>query len=160
MLAQGFRKHPTLGFVGLLATGTVSGLILGPLVASLSGSVLGQSILAQAIYLTLFLFVAVTYMVFALGQTYSAPRMLLSSLAITALAGCVLGIFFSHTFLQVLTTILIGALGVVGLVCGTSEVLRDESIDEPISGALMLFAAIFNIFIASVRLLAIFNSDD
>jgi FtsH-binding integral membrane protein len=159
-VALALRRYPMLGFAGLLLDGFVSGLILGPLIGTLSSSLLGRNILTQAVVLTIFVFISTTYMVFVLRQTYSAPRMLVNSLAIVALSGCVLGLFYAHTLLQVFTTIVIGALGVVGLVSGTSAVLEDEAIDDSISGALMLFAAIFNVFIACVRLLSIFSDDE
>ena len=159
-LTHTFRKHAELGFAGLLLTGFVSGLVLGPLVHGLSSSLLGRDILSQALLLTTLSFVAVTYKVFTTPRTYSAPRLLINSLAISALLSCVFSIFYSSSLLQALTTFLIGSLGMVGLVAGTSSVLKDESIDEPISGALMLFASIFNVFIACVRILIALADDD
>jgi len=158
-IAYSFRRHPSLGFSGLILSGFISGLVLGPTIYALSRSYLGQNLLSQALLITLFLFVAVTYMVFFLGQRYSAPQLLMNSLAVATFGAIILGLFSAHSLLQVLITMLIGTLGVLGLVSGTSEILYDETIDEPISGALTLFAAIFNIFVALVRVLVALHED-
>ena len=46
-----------------------------------------------------------------------------------------------------------GALGVFTLVYSTSMVLRSPEVDSPLPGALMLFAGVFNIFVATLNIL-------
>lgn len=47
----------------------------------------------------------------------------------------------------------IGALGVFSLVFSTSGVLRTPDADSAIPGALMLFAGVFNVFVATLNIL-------
>jgi FtsH-binding integral membrane protein len=47
----------------------------------------------------------------------------------------------------------IGALGVFTIVYSTSTVLRSPYADSPIPGALMLFAGVFNVFVATLSIL-------
>jgi hypothetical protein len=53
----------------------------------------------------------------------------------------------------ILIAALIGALGVFTLAYSTSNVLRSPYIDRPIPGALMLFAGVFNAFVATLNIL-------
>ena len=75
------------------------------------------------------------------------------------------GIFFSIVGVIVLNgllqfgllgTLIVGAIGVFGvlnLVHTTSDVLHNPEADSPIPGALMLFAGLFNIFVAALEIL-------
>jgi FtsH-binding integral membrane protein len=65
---------------------------------------------------------------------------------------------FVNSFIQLsgfglIITIGIGIYGVVGLVYATSDVLNNPDYDNPVQGALMLFASLFNIFVTALRLL-------
>ena len=62
--------------------------------------------------------------------------------------------------LGLLITIGIGIFGVISLVYATSDVLNNPDYDNPVQGALMLFAALFNIFVTALRLLLRFTSRD
>jgi FtsH-binding integral membrane protein len=53
----------------------------------------------------------------------------------------------------ILISLGIGALGVFTLVYSTSAVLRSPEADSPIPGSLMLFAGVFNIFVAALNIL-------
>ena len=53
----------------------------------------------------------------------------------------------------ILISIGIGALGVFTLVYSTSGILRSPDADSPIPGALMLFAGVFNVFVATLNIL-------
>lgn len=50
-------------------------------------------------------------------------------------------------------TIGIGIFGVVSLIYATSDILHNPDYENPVQGALMLFAALFNIFVTVLRLL-------
>jgi FtsH-binding integral membrane protein len=54
----------------------------------------------------------------------------------------------------------IGIFGVFILVNTTSQVLNNPEYDEPTMGALMLFAGLFNVFVAIIHLLLIFTGRD
>jgi FtsH-binding integral membrane protein len=55
--------------------------------------------------------------------------------------------------LGILISFGIGAFGVFILVFSTSGVLRTADADSPIPGALMLFAGVFNVFVATLNIL-------
>ena len=46
------------------------------------------------------------------------------------------------------------------LVNATSQVLNNPEYDEPVAGALMLFAGLFNVFVAILHLLLVFAGRD
>jgi len=61
--------------------------------------------------------------------------------------------FFQIGFLGILISVGVGALGVFTIVYSTSLVLRTPDADSPIPGALMLFAGVFNVFVATLNIL-------
>ncbi|HEX5432287.1 MAG TPA: hypothetical protein VFW83_09985, partial [Bryobacteraceae bacterium] len=65
----------------------------------------------------------------------------------------VLNGFLHIGFLGVVISLAIGAFGVFVLVYSTSGVLSTPDADSPIPGALMLFAGVFNIFVAALNIL-------
>jgi FtsH-binding integral membrane protein len=65
----------------------------------------------------------------------------------------VLNGFFHIGFLGILIGLGIGALGVFTIVYSTSAVLRSPDADSPIPGALMIFAGVFNVFVATLNIL-------
>ena len=57
----------------------------------------------------------------------------------------------------------LGAIGIFGvfiLVNATSQVLNNPEYDQPVVGALMLFAGLFNVFVAIIHLLLAFAGRD
>jgi FtsH-binding integral membrane protein len=65
----------------------------------------------------------------------------------------VLNGFLHIGFLGILIAVGIGAIGVFTIVYSTSMVLRSPDADSPIPGSLMLFAGVFNVFVATLNLL-------
>jgi FtsH-binding integral membrane protein len=65
----------------------------------------------------------------------------------------VLNAFLNIGFLGMLISFAIGAFGVCVLVFSTSSVLNTPDADSPIPGALMLFAGVFNVFVATLNIL-------
>ncbi|HLX45978.1 MAG TPA: hypothetical protein VKR43_21185, partial [Bryobacteraceae bacterium] len=53
----------------------------------------------------------------------------------------------------ILISFAVGAFGVFVLVFSTSTVLNTPDADSPIPGALMLFAGVFNVFVATLNIL-------
>ena len=78
-----------------------------------------------------------------------------------ALAGItVLNMFLNIGFLGILISCGIGVFGVFILVNATSQVLNSPDYDEPVGGALMLFAGLFNVFVAILHLMLAFSGRD
>lgn len=71
-------------------------------------------------------------------------------------------IFGSSEILAVLIAGAVGILGVMGVMGGTSELIHNEDMSEgsAIGAALMLFTALFNLFIAIFSILNILGGDD
>ena len=65
----------------------------------------------------------------------------------------ILNSFLNIGFIGILISAGIGALGVFTIVYSTSAVLRSPEADSPIPGALMLFAGVFNVFVATLNIL-------
>ena len=65
----------------------------------------------------------------------------------------VLNLFLDIGFLSLVISGAIGIFGVFVLVNATSQVLNNPEYDEPVAGALMLFAGLFNVFVAILHLL-------
>ena len=68
--------------------------------------------------------------------------------------------FFPSNALSYLLLGVVGILGVVQLLYGTSKVLNDPEFDDPVSGALILYASIFNLFQVILSLLLNTRSRD
>jgi modulator of FtsH protease len=110
-----------------------------------------------AMVMTLVVFGAVTMFVMASGRTFSAPKGLMLGISVSIIAAIVLNAFLNIGVLGILIAAGIGILGVCILVYATSEVLNNPLADSPIPGALMLFAGLFNIFVAILNILLRFN---
>jgi FtsH-binding integral membrane protein len=61
--------------------------------------------------------------------------------------------FLNIGVLGIVISFAIGAFGVCILVYSTSSVLNTPDADSPIPGALMLFAGVFNVFVATLNIL-------
>ena len=98
--------------------------------------------------MTLIVFAAVTLYVMSANRTFSAPRGLMLGISVSIIAAIILNAFLNIGFLGILIAAGIGIIGVCILVYATSNVLHDPNADSPIPGALMLFAGLFNVFVA------------
>jgi modulator of FtsH protease len=150
-VAIAVRHNPVLGVSALVADGFVSGIAISPLlyVASLVAPVL----ILAALMITAFVFIGVTAYVMASGRQFSAPRGLMTGIFFAIIGAVVLNAFLHIGFLGILISAGIGAFGVFVLVFSTSSVLRTADADSPIPGALMLFAGVFNVFVAALNIL-------
>ena len=149
------RHNPVLGVTALLADGFVSGLVLAPILRFASAYAAGT--IQIAMLMTLIVFAVVTIFVMASGRTFSAPRGLMLGISVSLVAAIILNAFLNIGMLGMLIAAGIGILGVCILVYATSNVLNSADADSPIPGALMLFAGLFNVFIAILNILIRLN---
>ncbi len=154
-IAMAARHNPVLGVTALLADGFVSGLVLAPILRLASYYAPGT--IEIAMLMTLVVFGAVTLFVMASGRTFSAPRGLMLGIGISIIAAMVLNAFLNIGVLGMLIAVGIGIFGVCILVYSTSAVLHSADADSPIPGALMLFAGLFNVFVAILDILLQLN---
>ena len=150
-IAIAVRHNPTLGVTALVFDGFLSGLAISPLlyVASLVAPVL----IFAALGVTGMVFLGVTGYVMTARRTFSAPRGLMAGLFFSLIWAVILISFLNIGFLGILFSVAIGVFGVCVLVFSTSGVLNSPDADSPIPGALMLFAGVFNVFVATLNIL-------
>lgn len=150
-IAIAVRHNPVLGVSALVGDGFVSGIAISPLlwVARSVAPVL----VVVALGITAFVFIGVTLYVMASGRTFSAPRGLMAGIFFSVIGAVILNSFLHIGLIGILISLAIGVLGVCILVFSTSSVLRSPDADSPIPGALMLFAGVFNIFVATLNIL-------
>lgn len=152
------RQSPGLGIVALAADGFISGIALGPLLAI--ANYLSPGTIPAALAVTGGVFLAVTGYVMFSKEKFSAPAGLLTGMFFALIIAMFVNTFIQLSGLGLMITIGIGIFGVVSLVYATSDVLNNPEYDNPVQGALMLFAALFNIFVTALRLLLRFSSRD
>jgi FtsH-binding integral membrane protein len=145
------RHNPVLGITALLADGFISGLVLAPILRIASRYSPGT--IKIAMLMTLIVFGVVTLFVMSSSRTFSAPRGLMLGFFVSIIAAMVLNTFLNIGLLGMLIAAGIGILGVCILVYATSAVLHNPEADSPIPGALMLFAGLFNVFVAILNIL-------
>jgi len=150
-IAISVRHNHQLGVAALVGDGFVSGIALSPLlwVARL----IAPQLIFVALGVTAFVFVGITFYVMTTRREFSAPRGLMTGIFFALLGSIILNSFLHMGFIGILIGLGIGALGVFTLVYSTSAVLRSPDADSPIPGALMLFAGVFNIFVAALNIL-------
>jgi len=154
-IAIAARHDPVLGVTALLADGFVSGVVLAPILRI--ASLYAPGTIQIAMLMTLIVFGTVTVFVMASNRTFSAPRGLMLGISVSIIAAMVLNAFLNIGVLGMLVAAGIGIFGVCILVYATSEVLHNSYADSPIPGALMLFAGLFNIFVAILNILLRLN---
>lgn len=150
-VAIAVRHNHQLGVAALVADGFVSGIALSPLL--FVARMIAPNLILVALGVTAAVFVGVTFYVMTAGRSFSAPRGLMTGLFFALIGTMVLNSFLHIGFVGILIGLGIGALGVFTLVYSTSAVLRSPDVDSPIPGALMLFAGVFNVFVAALNIL-------
>jgi modulator of FtsH protease len=157
-IAIAVRHNPVLAVSALVGDGFLSGLALSPLLWVARR--IAPELITVALGVTAFVFIGVTLYVMASGRTFSAPRGLMAGLFFAIIGAVILNSFLNIGAIGILISAGIGILGVCTLVYSTSTVLRSPYIDSPIPGALMLFAGVFNVFVATLNiLLRLLNGD-
>jgi FtsH-binding integral membrane protein len=150
-IAIAVRHNHQLGVAALVGDGFLSGIALSPLL--FVARLYAASLIFVALFITGFVFLGVTMYVFSAKRTFSAPRGLMVGLFFSIIGAVILNSFLNIGFVGILIAVAIGALGVFTLVYATSGVLRSPDADSPIPGALLLFAGVFNIFVATLNIL-------
>jgi modulator of FtsH protease len=150
-IAIAARHNPVLGVSALVGDGFLSGIAISPLLWVARSVAPGLIVVALGI--CAFVFIGVTAYVMASGRTFSAPRGLMAGIFFSVIGAIILNSFLNIGVIGILISVGIGVLGVCILVYSTSSVLRSPYVDSPIPGALMLFAGVFNIFVATLNIL-------
>lgn len=144
-IAEGFASN------GGFAQQTILGIELGPHALSIMAGVI-----------TLAMFLGLTGYVMLSKKRFSAPIGLMSGFFVGLIALMAINMLLNRgqtlqeyveSPMYLIISIGICLFGVLGLVYATSDVLNNPDFQNPVWGALMLFAAIFNIFVAILRIL-------
>jgi modulator of FtsH protease len=150
-IAMALRHNPVLGVAALVGDGFISGIAISPLLW-IANSINAQLIFA-AFGITACVFIGITLYVMTTRREFSAPRGLMAGIFVSLIGVMVLNGFLHIGFIGILLSLGIGVLGVLTIVYSTSTILRSPDADSPIPGALMLFAGVFNIFVATLNIL-------
>jgi modulator of FtsH protease len=150
-IAIAARHNPVLGVSALAFDGFISGIALSPLLYYASR--VAPNMIVAALGITGFVFLGVTAYIMTSGRTFSAPKGLMMGLFFSIMGAMILNSFMHIGVLGILISVGIGAMGVCTLVYSTSSVLATPDADSAIPGALMLFAGVFNIFVAALNIL-------
>jgi modulator of FtsH protease len=150
-IAISVRHNHQLGVAALVFDGFISGIALSPLLWV--ARMIAPALIFVALAITAFVFVGVTLYVMSTRREFSAPRGLMAGIFFSLIGAVVLNSFLNIGFIGILISVGIGALGVFTIVYSTSAVLRSPDADSPIPGALMLFAGVFNVFVATLNIL-------
>jgi modulator of FtsH protease len=150
-VAIAVRNNHQLGVAVLVLDGFVSGIALSPLL--FVARMIAPAMILMALGITAVVFIGITLYVMGSGREFSAPRGLMIGLFFGLIGTMVLNSFLHIGMLGILIGLGIGALGVFTIVYSTSMVLRSPYADSPIPGALMLFAGVFNVFVATLNIL-------
>jgi len=110
-------------------------------------------IVPAALGVTGAVFVAVTGYLMMTRDRFSAPAGLLTGMFVSLICASALNLFLGLPLLHTAIAAGIGIFGVVMLVYATSDVLNNPEYTHPVQGALMLFAALYNIFASALHLL-------
>ena len=150
-IAISVRHNPQLGTAALVFDGFISGIAISPILW-IARSV-SPALIFSALGITAFIFIGITFYVMTTRREFSAPRGLMVGLFFSLLGAMVLNGFLQIGLIGILISLGVGALGVFTIVYSTSAVLRTADSDGAIPGALMLFAGVFNVFIATLNIL-------
>lgn len=151
-------KDSKTGTIVLALDGILSGIAIAPLIfVALAVSGLGEdtpNLVQSALVITAFSFLGISAYVYKSGSQYRWSGGLASGAA-----WCALGLVTVNLFspgISLVTMLLLGVVGLLGILqilYGTAKVLNDPDYNDPISGALILFAGLFNLFSVILRLL-------
>ena len=157
-MAMACRNNPVMGTLALIGDGLVAGLVLAPVLYM--ARVVAPDIVPAALVLTAIVFAGVPAAVMITKVEFSAPRGLMIGMFFAIIGVIVLNMFLNIGPFGMLISGAIGIFGVFILVNATSQVLNNPEYDEPVVGALMLFAGLFNVFVAIIHLLLAFAGRD
>ncbi len=150
-IAMAVRHNPVLGVTALVGDGFLSGIALSPIL--FYARTVAPDLILGALGITGFVFIGITLYIMTTRKEFAAPRGLMTGLFFSLIGAMVLNSFLNIGFLGILISFGIGAIGVLTIVSSTSMVLRSPDADSPIPGSLMLFAGVFNVFVATLNIL-------
>jgi len=150
-IALAARHNPVLGVTALVGDGFVCGLVLAPVLSI--AAIYAPGAIEGALTITGIAFAGVTMYVMTTRKKFSAPRGLMTGVIFSLIGAVVLNGFLQIGLFGLLIAGGIGIFGVFILIYATSEIRHNREADSPIPGALMLFAGLFNIFVAAINLL-------
>lgn len=156
-IALAARHNPVLGVTALVGDGFVCGLVLAPVLSI--ATVYSPGAIQGALTITGVAFAGITMYVMTTRKTFSAPRGLMTGVLFSLIGVIILNGFLQIGVFGLLIAVGIGIFGVFILIYATSEVLNNPEAGSPIPGALMLFAGLFNIFVAAINLLLFAGRD-
>lgn len=161
-IANKVRHDPVKGMIALIANGFVAGLVLGPIIFIISYVMGRPDILMNAGLMTALIFTAVTAFVWTSGRSYSPKKGIMTGMFVSLAGAIALSMFTGWTggVLGLVISAGVGIFGVLILFYATSDIIYSDDIDSPITGAVMLFAGLFNVFVAMVRILMYFAGGD
>ncbi|MBI3207701.1 MAG: Bax inhibitor-1/YccA family protein [Candidatus Solibacter usitatus] len=144
------RRNPWLGAAALGLNGFLAGFIMAPLAGAATYT--SSKLVAHAGTATLVILAAVTVYVLTRVKSFEPKRGISYGAGATLAATLIVSLALGFDWLSMVVSMGAGMFGVVILVSATSELLKDQSIETPVSGALELFLATFNIFLSAVQL--------
>lgn len=150
-IAIAVRHNPVLGTAALVGDGFLSGIALSPILWF--ARTIAPDLILAALGITAFVFIGITLYVMTTRREFSAPRGMMAGIFFSLIGVMILNSFLHIGLLGILISAGIGVLGVCTIVFSTSTVLRSPDADSPIPGALMLFAGVFNVFVATLNIL-------
>jgi FtsH-binding integral membrane protein len=157
------RKNPRMGVPYLAGFGFISGLVLSPLIfLAMLKSGMGTdapNLVQAALVVTATIFAGISGYVYKSGTRFQAGQAYMSVAFWAIMAAIFVNYFIlpGSGLLGIGITVAIGLFGGVSLVMSSAKVLNDPEFREPVVGALCIFAGLFNLFQAVLRLLMIFG---
>jgi modulator of FtsH protease len=159
------QANKSLALLILGLDGFVSGIVLAPLlyyaeIVALNAGTDPNELIWAAMGVTATIFLAVSGYIFLSRQRFSAPGGLIIGMFFVLVAATALNfwVFPNLGGFGMLISVGIGIMGLLMLIYATSSVLHDPNFLNPFVGALMLFSALFNIFVSTLNvILRLFN---
>ena len=99
------------------------------------------------------IFAAITAYVHLNKSKFVASNAIMWGLFAFAMVAVPVNVFMGSSLVGLLISLVIGMLGAYQLATATSTIVTDPNFNSPAAGSLMLFAGVFNMFQAILRLL-------
>jgi modulator of FtsH protease len=157
-IALAARNNPVLGVSALVLDGFVSGLILAPML--FLANAYAPDVVPSALAITGMIFAGVTAYVMTTKKSFNTPFGIISGMFFASIGIMMLNMFLGYPLLSLIIAGAIGIIGLLILLNATSQILNNPEFNDPLAGALMLFAGLFNIFIAVIHILMAFTGRD
>lgn len=145
------KQDKVVGLLAIAFDGALSGVALAPLLCYASLKAPGSILMAGAITAAVFVTVSLCVLLSPAG-TFSVPVGALFGISVSLVVGILMnGLLLHLAFLHLVLCIGIGIFGTLVLAFATEELIEKNA--DAVEGALMLFAALFNIFVSVLNIL-------